>query len=78
VAARRNIAAYGATSAVTRQPDAVSLSDTAKSMAAALKTVSDSSDVREDKVAALKAALANGTYNVSSRELAQSLSKALF
>ena len=56
-----------------RQPDAVSLSDTARSIVAARKAVADAPDVREDRVSALKAAIADGTYSVDSRNLASKL-----
>jgi negative regulator of flagellin synthesis FlgM len=62
---------------VTRQPDAVSLSESARSMATALKTVGSAEGVREDRVAAIKAALANGTYAVDSRQLAAAMSKVI-
>ena len=65
------------TSSVTRQPDAVSLSESARRMAAALKTVGSADGVREDRVAAIKAALANGTYAVDSRQLAAAMSKVI-
>jgi negative regulator of flagellin synthesis FlgM len=66
-----------APSSVTRQPDAVSLSESARRMAAALKTVDSADGVREDRVAAIKAALANGTYAVDSRQLAAAMSKVI-
>jgi negative regulator of flagellin synthesis FlgM len=65
--------AAAATAGSTRQPDAVSLSDTARALSAATKSVADTSDVRAEKVAALKAAIADGTYSVSSRDLARSM-----
>jgi negative regulator of flagellin synthesis FlgM len=61
--------------AVTRQPDAVSISDKARSLSAAHKAVADAPEVREDRVNALKAALAAGTYSVNSRTLATKLLK---
>ena len=60
-------------SAVVRQADSVSLSDTARAMASARASVSAAPDVREDKIAALKAAIANGTYSVDSKSLANSM-----
>ncbi len=73
--ALRSNAAYAtsATKAPARQPDAVSLSDSARSLVSAQKTIASSTDVREDRVAAIKAAIKNGTYQVSSQELARSL-----
>jgi negative regulator of flagellin synthesis FlgM len=59
--------------AVTRQPDAVSISDKARSLSAAHKAVADAPEVREDRVNALKAAIAAGTYSVNSRTLATKL-----
>jgi negative regulator of flagellin synthesis FlgM len=73
-ALRKNAAASGVnTPAAARQPDAVTISDKARSMVAANKAVSDAPDVREDRVAALKAAIAAGTYSVDSRQLASKL-----
>jgi negative regulator of flagellin synthesis FlgM len=60
-------------SAVVRQADSVSLSETARAMSSARASVSAAPAVREDKVAALKAAIANGTYSVDSRSLARSM-----
>jgi negative regulator of flagellin synthesis FlgM len=67
------VGATPSTTGIARQPDAVSISDAARSLAAAQKTVSSAIDVREDRVATLKAAIANGTYAVDSRTLATSI-----
>jgi negative regulator of flagellin synthesis FlgM len=56
-----------------RQPDGVQISDAARSLAAAHKSIAAADDVREDRVAAIKAAIANGTYTVNSRALANSM-----
>lgn len=76
-ALRSNTIRTAAPSALTRQPDAVSISDSARSMAAAMKTVDSAADVREDRVAAIKAALAGGTYSIDSRALATKLASTL-
>ena len=67
------VGATPTTTGVVRQPDAVSISDTARSLAAAQKSVVSTPDVREDRIAALKAAIANGSYTVDSRSLATSI-----
>jgi negative regulator of flagellin synthesis FlgM len=67
------VGATPTTSGVARQPDAVSISDAARSLAAAQKTVSGAMDVREDRIAALKSAIADGSYSVNSRSLATSI-----
>ena len=73
-ALRKNAAVSGISSpAAARQPDAVTISDSARSIAAATKAVTDAPDVREDRVSALKAAIAAGTYSVDSRHLASKL-----
>jgi flagellar biosynthesis anti-sigma factor FlgM len=56
-----------------RKPDAVTLSDQARSIATATKVVIDAPDVRDDRVTALKAAIAAGTYSVDSRNLASKI-----
>jgi negative regulator of flagellin synthesis FlgM len=71
-ALRQNAAAAAAQSPA-RQPDSVSLSDSALSLSRASKAVSHTSDVRQDRVAALKASIASGTYSVDSRSLAKSM-----
>jgi negative regulator of flagellin synthesis FlgM len=75
-ALRANAAGSAASpAAAPRQPDSVSISDKARSLGAAHKTVADAPDVREDRVSALKAAIADGTYAVDSRTLAAKLLK---
>jgi flagellar biosynthesis anti-sigma factor FlgM len=59
--------------ATVGQPDAVSISDAARSLASARQTVDAASDVREDRVSSIKAAIAAGTYSIDSRSLASSL-----
>ncbi len=54
-------------------PDQLSLSDEARAMAAARQAVSNAPDVREDKVAAIKQRIEDGTYSVSPRVLAQKI-----
>ena len=76
-ALRSNAATASTTAATTRQPDAVSISDAARSMASARAAVSAAPDVREDRISALKAAIADGSYTVDSRTLARSMAKAL-
>jgi negative regulator of flagellin synthesis FlgM len=74
LATRRSKAAYeAATASPTRQADSVSLSDAARSLAAANKAVAAAPDVREDRIQALKAAIADGTYSVDSRKLARAM-----
>jgi negative regulator of flagellin synthesis FlgM len=76
IAALRNTAATtstAATGATPRQADSVELSDTARALSSAGQTVASASDVREDRVAAIKAAIASGTYSVDSRTLAQAM-----
>src|SRR3954469_24022814 len=53
--------------------DSVSLSDSARSLAAARHAVDTASDVREQKVADIKQQLESGTYSVSSRVLARKM-----
>ncbi len=53
--------------------DKVEISDTAKNYQVAKQAVAASSDVREDKVADIKAKMAAGTYNVSSEDFANKI-----
>jgi negative regulator of flagellin synthesis FlgM len=67
----------GSTSTVVRKPDDVSISDAARSLASAQKAVSSAPDVREDRVAAIRSAIADGSYAVDSRTLAASIARSL-
>ena len=55
------------------EADSVSLSDGAKSLAAARDAVQNTPDVREQKVADIKQQINDGTYSVSSRVLARKM-----
>jgi flagellar biosynthesis anti-sigma factor FlgM len=72
-ALRKNALNVSAAPTVSRQPDAVSISDTGRSLAAARTAVAAPTATREDRISALKAAVANGTYAVDSRRLATSM-----
>jgi len=56
--------------------DSVTLSDSARSLAAARDAVQKAPDVREQKVADIKQRVTDGTYNVSARALAQKMVEA--
>ena len=74
VAALRNAQASAPTATpATRAADAVTISPAARTLAAARKTIGEAGEVRDDRVSAIKAAIANGTYNVSSNTLARKL-----
>jgi negative regulator of flagellin synthesis FlgM len=62
-------------SAAPRKADSVELSDAARAMTRASQAVANAPDVREDRVAAIKASLADGTYSVDSRALAQKMAR---
>src|SRR5437660_1542101 len=53
--------------------DSVTLSDSARSLAAAREAVQQVPDVREGKVADIKQRVESGTYEVSSRVLARKM-----
>ena len=53
--------------------DAVNLSNRGRLVAEAAQAVHQSRDVRSEKVAALKAAIANGNYSSNAREIAERL-----
>ncbi len=53
--------------------DEFQISQTAQDYQIAKKAVSEASEVREEKVAEFKEALASGTYNVSSQEIADKM-----
>jgi negative regulator of flagellin synthesis FlgM len=62
-------------SAVPRKADSVEISDAARALTSASRAVAAAPDVREDRVAAIKASLADGTYSVDSRVLAQKMAR---
>jgi negative regulator of flagellin synthesis FlgM len=73
-ALRKTAASPTATPSVTRQPDEVSISAAGRSMAATrTTTASEVAETRDDKINALKAAIANGSYTVDSQRLARSM-----
>lgn len=53
--------------------DVLNLSSRGRIVAEAARAVENSRDVRSEKVAAIKAALANGTYSSNAREIAERL-----
>ncbi len=63
--------------APTAQTDSVTLSAAAQTGTALLSAARNASGVDQASVGAIKAALANGTYNVSPEELAQAISTVL-
>ena len=63
------------TSTVNFGRDGVEISSIGRDIQTAKKAVNEASDIREDKVAALKAQIANGTYNVSAESFADKLMK---
>ena len=56
-----------------KNKDAFEISQSAKDYQVAKKAVSEASEVREDKVAQMKEALASGSYNVSAQEIAEKI-----
>jgi negative regulator of flagellin synthesis FlgM len=57
------------------QADTVALSDEAKALQRMEKALKDVPDVREEKVAAIRAQLAQGTYRVDSEKIAANMLK---
>lgn len=58
------------TNATAGSNDKFEISQTAKSYQVAKQAVSAASDIREDKVAEIKAKMASGTYTVSAEDFA--------
>jgi negative regulator of flagellin synthesis FlgM len=76
IAALRKNAATTQTSnvpAAPRQSDSVELSDAARALTSANQAAANAPDVRADRVAALKASIASGTYSVDSATLARAM-----
>ena len=65
--------AAGEAGKIGRQLDEVRLSSRGRVVADAMQAVQNASDVREAKVASLKAAIANGTYTSNARDIAARL-----
>ncbi|MBR2216116.1 MAG: flagellar biosynthesis anti-sigma factor FlgM [Selenomonadaceae bacterium] len=61
---------YASPQVTAEAKDELHISKEAKSFSSMLRELRDMDDVREDKVAAYSAAIANGTYNVPSRDIA--------
>lgn len=57
-------------SAASLESDEVTISEKGKDVSEMTRVLKEMPDVRSEKVAALKAKIANGTYNVSSRDIA--------
>jgi negative regulator of flagellin synthesis FlgM len=57
----------------TAKADSVTLSDNARSLAAARDAVKAAPDVRDDKVAAIKQQVSDGTYSVAAQVLARKM-----
>lgn len=62
-------------SASSRRSDEVSLSATAQSFARVMEAVQQQPDVRADRVAAVRARIANGTYGIDAQLIAQRLAE---
>jgi negative regulator of flagellin synthesis FlgM len=62
-----------ATAERTGRADSTGITDRARELAGALQAVGESEEVRAERVAALKAQIANGTYNPDPREVARKL-----
>ena len=68
----------GTASKAGKGNDTVQIPGKAKTFQAAMTAVTEASDVREDKVAKLKAAMESGTYSVSGKEIADKLVEGYF
>ncbi|MBQ4282955.1 MAG: flagellar biosynthesis anti-sigma factor FlgM [Lachnospira sp.] len=55
------------------QADRIEFSDVAKTYQTAKTAVNNASDIREDKIAQIKAMMAAGTYNISSEAVAEKI-----
>ena len=65
--------AQAATADRVDRSDSAGVSERARELAAALHAVAESDEVRAERVAALKAQIANGTYNPDPREIARKM-----
>ncbi len=55
------------------ESDAVSISEKGKDVSEMTRTLKEMPDVRADKIADLKERIANGTYNVSGKDIASKI-----
>lgn len=55
------------------ESDAVSISEKGKDVSEMTRTLKEMPDVRADKIADLKERIANGTYNISGRDIASKI-----
>lgn len=62
-----------ATAKTSAASDKFEISNTARTYQTARTAVSEASDVREDKIADIKARMAAGTYNISSEAVADKI-----
>ena len=58
---------------LSKSPDSVTLSDSARALAAARDVVQNAPDVRDQKVADIKQHLSDGTYSVPPKVLARKM-----
>jgi flagellar biosynthesis anti-sigma factor FlgM len=70
---KNSVSASPTTGSVTRQPDAVSISDAGRALASARAKTEGTAATREARISQIKAAVSAGTYDVSSRTLANTL-----
>lgn len=61
------------TNTVSKTNDQLEISQTAKNYQVAKQAVSTAPDIREDKVADIKAKMASGTYTVSAQDFADKI-----
>ena len=76
IAAMRASSPSATPSAAVRRADSVELSDAARALNGARNTVANAPDARAERIAEIKAAIANGTYAVDSQQLARSMVRA--
>ncbi len=55
------------------ESDAVNISEKGKDVSEMTRTLKEMPEVRADKIADLKARIANGTYNVSAKDIAEKI-----
>ncbi|MBQ8971031.1 MAG: flagellar biosynthesis anti-sigma factor FlgM [Lachnospiraceae bacterium] len=69
----KSVGKPGSVSKTSYQPDQLSISSFGKDLQSVRAAVASASDIREDKVAPLKASIAQGTYNVDNGDFASKL-----